>query len=67
MFDVLDLVLPSPLLVHPPIVIQTRSKPMGAGRGAVLSYTDPFVKELRLGENTLRHEPLTVAAARADC
>ncbi len=38
-----------------------------AERGAVLSYTDPFVKELRLGGTTLRHEPLEVSAARADC
>ena len=35
--------------------------------GAVLSYTDPFVKELRLNGKTLRHQPLDTAAADADC
>jgi len=36
-------------------------------RGAIISYSDPFVPELRLDGTSLYSEPLLESAARADC
>jgi UDP-N-acetyl-D-glucosamine dehydrogenase len=36
-------------------------------RGAKITYSDPFVPQLRLDGATLKSEPLTASAAKADC
>jgi len=38
-----------------------------AKRGATLSYTDPYVPELKFDGLTLRSEPLNESAAKSDC
>ena len=36
-------------------------------RGGIVSYTDPFVPELRLDSQTLQSQPLIESAAQSDC